>query len=506
MKAQCFRLVRYAIVSSPVILAAALIATGCSTSQKPGDSTASHDSYTVSSGGSKKSTTGYQLPAFEEKTLENGLHILFVPDDKLPYTTYSMLIRSGSTSDPQDQAGLASLVADLLNKGTAKRSATQMAQDLGNMGADFSGEASADYTELSASSLSSVADQLLTDFSEIVMQPAFSDSEIERVKKQYVAEIERRVDSPEGFADLAFAQMLYPDHPYGRPINGTLASMDVIKKKNIIQFYLRNYRPSNALMAVVGKYTPAMKEKIEKTFAAWPNREVPEIKFPPIAAFQNQQILVMNKADMVQAQIRFGYPGIDRKNPDYVALRVANTILGGAFASRLTHRIRKELGLTYSISSFFDARKDRGPFEIETFTKSETIGQTVSETLKVLAEYHDKGATSEELERTKGYLKGLFPAAIETPEKLAFNLMLLRFHGIPDSYLNNYLQEVDHLSLSEINRVITKYFDAKDIKVLVYGNGAQAEAQLRPLVQAPNTLEVKDAVAEKPASKDDKED
>jgi zinc protease len=424
---------------------------------------------------------GFQLPTYEEKVLANGLQLLFVPDSTLPYVTYSMLIRTGSSQDPAGESGLASFVAELLDKGTVKRTAPQIAQELGQMGADFSASASQDFTSISASGLAPQAEELLKNFTEIVMQPAFSDTEIDRLRKQTVAEIGREIDSPEAFAGRAFDSYLFGSHSYGQASIGTLESVKALKKKNIIQHYLRYYRPNNAILAVVGKYTPELAAQVEKSFGAWTKRDVPAPTFGTVPPIEGVQIRLVDKPGLVQAQIRIGNLGIKRKSDDYLVLRVANTILGGAFASRLNSRIRRDLGLTYNIGSHFDALQDTGSFEISTFTKNQTVGQTVSETLKILSDFKANGVTSDEVDSTKGYLKGIFPSAIETPEKLAFNLMILRFYELPDTYLTNYLRDIDRISASDVNRAIKKHIDDKNLKVLVYTSAETVLPQLEPI-------------------------
>lgn len=467
-----------------------LILFACSgTSKKSGASASAQAAYSekvrdLPESAKRETKTSYQLPPFDERVLANGMTILFVPDDKLPYISLSLMIRAGSVQDPEGLAGLSSMVAELLDKGTQKRTAPQIAGELGQMGAEFDAAAAMEYTLVSASSLSMQAEPLLQNVLEIVTAPTFSEKEIERMRKQILAGIARRVDSPEIFTEMAFDSFLFGTHPYGRAVSGTQASVMAIKKKNIIQQYLRYYRPNNSILAVVGKYTPEFAREIEERFGAWQSRDVSKTVYPTVPPFSGVQIELVDKPGAVQAQIKFGNLGISRKNDDYVAIRAANTILGGAFSSRLTDRIRQKLGLTYSISSSFDARLDRGPFEISTFTKNNSTGQTVSETLKVLSDFRDQGVSQFEVDMTKGYLKGVFPTNIETAEKLAFNLMILRFNGIPDSYLTGYLSTVDHLSVSEINQVIKKYFDDKNIKIVVYGNASEVRPQLEPIARA----------------------
>jgi zinc protease len=469
-------------LSFALILPLFLIATGCSSSGKHTDGTPVMDT-----------RSGYHLRTFEEKTLPNGLRLLFIPDNSLPYVSFSLLIRSGSAQDPKGQEGLSSMVAELLNKGTTKRSATQIATELGNMGAEFDANSAYDYSVLSASSLSPQADQLLSNVLEITTTPSFPDAEIERARKQTLAQLARLPDNADAFADLAFSSYLYGDHPYGRPTIGTVNSVKALKKKNIIQTYLKTYRPNNAILAVVGQLTPEIRAKVESGFGAWQKRDLAPTTWPETPKIEGLGIRVVDYPAIVQAQVRIGNMGIKRKDPDFLALRVGNTILGGAFASRLNDRVRKDLGLTYNIGSGFDARMETGPFAVETFTKNASVGQLVSETLKVLEQFKTQGATNEEVSRTKGYLKGIFPAAIETPEKLAFNLMLLRHYGIADTYLTNYLRDIDALSTSDINRAMAKALNTKDIRVLVYSKAADVVPQLEPLVGAGH-VEVIEAV------------
>jgi zinc protease len=441
---------------------------------------------------SKKNRKGL-LRGFEEVSLPNGLDILYIPDESLPYISFSLLIKTGAAADPDGQEGLSAFVSEMLDKGTSKRSATQIAKDLGLLGADFESSASYDYSMISASAISSQAEPLLKNVFEIATEPSFSDAEIERVRKQMLSSIQRRVDNPDGFADLAFTEYLFGSHPYGRAVTGTVKSVTGISKRNLIRQYLRFYRPNNTLLAVVGKYTPELRSKIEASFGAWEKRDLPKVEMPALTESQGVHIQLLDKPGLVQAQIRMGHFGIPRKNPDYLSLRLANTILGGAFSSKLNDRIRKDLGLTYTIGSSFDSRADRGPFTIETFTKNASVGQLITETLKVVDDFKAKGVSSEDVSRAKGYLKGIFPASIESAEKLAFNLMILRLYGVPDDFLSDYLSNIDDLSKGSVNEAIKKYIHPEQMKILVYTSAPEVLDQLKAVPAAQGNVEVKKA-------------
>lgn len=463
--------------SCALFTAAGLLISGCSTGSNSGSGATKANRSLASLGGK----SGFQLAPYEEKTLANGLRVLYVRDTGLPYVSLSLLIKSGSAADPAAFPGLSQFVAEMLEKGTAKRSATEIADELGRIGADFSASVGNDYSLVTASSLSTHAQSLLSNFVEIATSPAFSAPEVERMRKQILAAIAKRVDSPEAFAETIWDDFLFENHPYGKPVLGTKRSIRGLRRKDLIQHYVRNWRPNNAIVAVIGKITPELTQKVETMLSAWEQRSIPPSTFPQFPPINQLALRLVDKPGLVQSQIRMGHKGIQRNNVDFMPLRVANTILGGAFASRLMDRVRKQLGLTYGISSNFDARLDFGPFEISTFTKNESTGQAISETLKVFQTFRQNGATEEEVSRTKGYLRGLFPAAIETPEKLAFNLQLLRLYGIPDAYLSNYLLDLERVSVADVNRVIRQYFDPQKIKVLVYSDAKAVLPQLQPL-------------------------
>lgn len=427
------------------------------------------------------SGSSFSLPPFEEKLLANGLKIIYVTDRKLPYVSFSLMVKGGASLDPKNKSGLSSFVAELLDKGTAKMSATQIAQTLDQMGADFSSSASKDYFLVNASSLASQSDRLLDVLGSIVKDPSFSAGEVERARRNFIARIKKRVDDADDFADLAWMSYLFGDHSYARPISGTLKSIGHIRRKNIIQHYLRFFRPNNALLAVTGQYSDEFKQKLEKSFGAWENRPLASLQQPHVEPPQGLRIQLVDKPGLVQTQIRMGHLGISRSNKDYLVLRLANTILGGAFASRLMDRVRKDLGLTYSISSGFDSGMDLGSFDISTFTKNQTVGQTIAEVLKTFKLFKEQGITQVELDRAKGYMKGLFPRSIETAEKLAFNLLILRLYGVDDKYLINFISDVDALSLTEVNRAIGQYFDPENLKILVYSNATEVSEQLKPI-------------------------
>lgn len=428
------------------------------------------------------SMTKYQnveLSDYKEQQLNNGLKVLLMKDTSLPYVSFTLLLKSGSSADPKDLSGLSSMTASLLKRGTSKRNATQLASSLDQVGADFSVSVSKDYSVASASGLSFHQDKILTDFAEILTEPSFPSAEINRVKGLKITGLKQQLDDPSGFVSSILDSYLYGSHPYGRSSDGTISDLRRIRKKHIIRHYVSTYRPNNAHLAVVGNFSDDIIDQLNKAFAEWKPRKVDPVTVPAFPTIATQQVELIHRSDLQQSQIRLGHEGIERTNPDYLPVRVANTILGGAFASRLVDEIRKKRGLTYSISSYFDSRVGQGPFVVSTFTRHDKVNETISETLNVLAEFRAKGVTEQEVSDAKSLLKGQFPRAIETPEALAQNLLILRFYGISDDYLTDYLKEISKISASDVNRAIKKYIHPDKMKILVYSSKTKAMSQLK---------------------------
>lgn len=452
-----------------LVAVAAMVATsamGCAS----GSGTASN------AGASYSKPSSSVLRLHRETVLPNGLRILFVPDQSLPSLSMGLMVKSGASEDPEGMAGLTNLVASLLDQGTRKRNALQIGDDLGRIGASFRASVDHDYSYMSISGLSTASDELFSNFFEITTMPSFADAELARVKKQIVGGIERAFDNPRYIADLAATRALFGKHPYGRSVAGTSKEVASLSKKNVIQHYLRYFRPNNSVLVVVGQFDGDFEKKVETEFGTWAKREVEQEALPVHKGPEGIRIVVVDKPGLTQAQIRFVTMGIRRSSEDFLPLRVGNTVFGGAFASRLNDRIRKELGLTYSISSGFDARLSEGPFEIETFTKVDSIEKVVVETLAMYKKLLSDGITSDEIKRVRGYLAGVFPQAIETSDKLAYNMLLLRLYGIPDSYLTNYVRDLGGVSVSDVNAALRKALNPKNLTVVIHAPAASAES------------------------------
>ncbi len=434
---------------------------------------------TKSSGSEKRTSTketifrsagSFQMRPYKQVVLDNGLKLYFIRDTSLPRLSFTLLVRTGTLQEPKALAGLNALTANLLEQGTQTRSAIALADELGGLGTALDVEATADFTTIYADALTTGADGLLNVFADITMNPAFKDAEIGRLKSQMIAALKKRVDDPSRYADSRMDAFLYGEHPYSRDVLGEVATLNKIRKQDIIRHYLSFYKPNNSSLAVVGNFTDEYERSVESAFARWTKRKTPEVTWAAPPATESVQVKLIVKKGLQQTQIRVSSLGVARRDERFLPLRMSNETLGGGFASRLNQKVRDDLGLTYSIYSSFDARKDRGSFDISTFTKNESAGKTLEETLNVLQEYVKSGATGPETSAARNQLIGQFPRVIETADRLAFNLMVLEWMGVPADYLSNFIKNVGRIKSQEAHEALLGIVDPTKIKILVYGD------------------------------------
>ncbi len=421
----------------------------------------------------------FQIHKYETQTLDNGLTILWVADQALPYVSLQMMFRSGSAQDPKGKEGLAAFTANLLEKGTTKRSASQIAEDLEQIGSGFESGTDPDYTMLSASALSFHKESALKQFAEIVLQPSFTNAEIERFRKQVLGSLQKMADHAEQFTEYLLPNFLYGDHPYGHQSIGTAKAVKHLKRVDLQKYYADNYTPQNAVLAVTGQFDEAWRADVVKAFEAWKAKTGKPVEVPDFPSWKESEILLVDRGDLNQAQIEIGFKGVPRNMPEYLEYRAAIKVLGEGFGSRLFEEIRVKRALTYHIHAWFEPRLKSGPAGIYTFTRVDKIAETVEETLKILKKFVSEGVTDGEVETVKALMRGQFPRTFETPEALARQLLLLNRFGISSDYLTHYMNNLQLVSKDSINAAVKKYFAPDNLRVVVYAPKAKAEAALR---------------------------
>ncbi len=411
-------------------------------------------------------------------TLPNGLTLVVSEKNQLPTIHLQVLIRAGAAMDPPPLLGLANLVAELLPQGTAQRDAAQISQQIESVGGSLSASAEADYATIRLSILKKDLPLGLSILSDILLNPGFDQKEIGRKVSELKARLKRMEEDPRQVAQKAFAQKLYGPHPYAHPPEGSLSTLSSITREDIVGFFHAYYRPNNVSILIVGKISLEEGSRmIQEGLKEWKPAPIlrPSQVQPPALTGP-----VIEKIDrpISQASIVWGHLGIARSNPDFYALQVMNYILGGGgFVSRLVDIIRDNLGLTYGISSHFDARENTGSFQIAMETKSQNTNQALSEISKEIHHFLEKGISPTELSEAKAYLTGSFPLRMDTNAKLVRLLTAVEFYGLGLDFPERYPELINQVTADEVRRVARTYL--KPEKFLLVVVGKQKEIQLK---------------------------
>jgi zinc protease len=416
----------------------------------------------------------YAMPPVQKIALPNQLVLLVSEEHSLPMVTIQILINSGSRQDPAGKEGLANLTSNSLLLGTLKHTITSLNEELDFMGASLDTSCSRDYAILSLRILKKDLYKGFNLLTEALMQPAFPKDEIEKEIQRTLGAIKSAEQKPMEVAEKSFRKALFLGSPYGHPVEGTQDSLSKLTREEVIQFYETFYHPNNAIMSIVGDITvDDIKENLIPRLTEWPASKIQ--KGEVATRFAKGPEIVKIDRNISQANIIIGQPGISRENPDYYTLTVMNYILGGGgFASRMLEEIRNSRGLAYSVTSFFDAGKFPGSFQIVMETKNPSAKEAINIALQQLNLILKERVTEKELEGAKKYFIGSFPMRFDTQMKLAGFLVQVEYYHLGIDYFDKYPSLIDTVTSEDILRTAKKYLHPENYILVVVANLKEA--------------------------------
>ncbi|MGA6827038.1 M16 family metallopeptidase [Nitrospira sp. NS4] len=411
-------------------------------------------------------------------TTANGMTVLVLEQHFLPIVEMHALVKAGSAQDPPDKAGVANLVASLLDEGTTTRSSKQLAEQIDFVGGSLEARAGEDFTTASARVLKKDLDLGFTLLADILMHPAFPRQEFERVRGQILGEMSSDNDDPGTVAMRAFNQLVFHNHPYRWPVNGTEETVARITLADVQGFYAREYLPNQVILTVVGDVTVEQATALVQTyFGTWKKGTSPARATKKPAPVEKKAVQLIEK-DLTQSTILLGHGGISRNNPDFYAITVMNHILGaGGFSSRLMDSIRDKQGLAYGISSHYDARAMPGSFWINLQTRTEATNQAITGVLSEIKAIRESPVSDQELSEAKTFLMGSFPLRLDSTAKLAQVLAQVEFYGLGFEYFSQYPKWIERVTKEDVQRVARQYLDPNRYALVVVGNVAKAKVR-----------------------------
>jgi zinc protease len=412
------------------------------------------------------------FPPYEVRTFPNGLQVVVVQQHEEPAVSMRLIVRAGSAQDPAGKTGLANLAASLLDQGTTTKSAEQIADAVDSIGGNIDTGSGIDLTYAGVLVMKDSFDFAMNLLSDLVRHPAFAQTEVDRQKSQLLAGLRVSRDDPSYIADAVFNRLVYGSHPYGQPQEGTPDTISRLTHDDFQAFHDEYFVPNNSILAIVGDVMPADAfAAAERVFGGWERHDVPTTTYakPPDP---ESRVIIVNKPDAVQTEIRVGNIGTARKVDDYMALNLAIRVLGGEGSDRLQQVLRTERGLTYGAQADLDSYQLTGDIEAQTNTRSaataEVLRLMVNEFWRLQQEPVGRG----ELRAAKDYMIGSFPLTIETPEQIALQVLNALFYQLPLEQLQTFRQRVEAVTPEDIQRVARSYLKPGDLSVVLVGNAS----------------------------------
>ena len=364
--------------------------------------------------------------------LDNGITVIAKGNHTSPTVSLLVAVKTGAYSDPPERDGTAALCARVLDRGTSKRSADVIADDLDGRGASLSVIAGRHQMALAATCLADDFDPVLALVADVARHPAFTDKEIATRRETLITSIRQEEDNPATMAGDAFVQALYGDHPYARKVRGSVAAIEAIRRQDLVRFHQKGFDPPLMTVIVVGDVVEDLAiAGIKKLFGDWPPiaaKVTPGqsvvIKVPEPAQPTARKLVSVPMMNKFQADVVYGFIGVKRSDPDYAAISVMNNALGQyAIGGKLGDSIRERQGMAYYVYSSLDATFGPGPFLIRAGVNAANVERTIASIDEELHGVLKNGFTAQEIEESKSYMVGSLPRQLETNTAIASFLL-----------------------------------------------------------------------------------
>lgn len=428
------------------------------------------------------------LPQARTTTLANGLKVVVVEDTEIPFVSFTLGIKNGSFTDPEDAPGTASAAASLITRGTESFTYEELAEELETNAISLGGGIGMDTGTVSASALKEKAPRALELLAEVVQRPTFPEDEFSKFIKQQKTGLAISDADPSNIADRQLRRALYGEHPYARTTTGELADQDKLTVTASRDWWNEWVRPDTTVLYIAGDVKRReILPLVEKHFGDWKAEgKAPSAEVPAIPQAVKTNITLVDKAGSTQAQIRAAHIGITRKDPNYFESRIINQVFGGSFGSRLNEAVRVQKGLTYGAFGGFGAQRFAGTFTMSTFSKTESAAAALQVLLDESRRLLKDPLTKEEIDLARNYLVGSFVGSRETPEDIVSDEWLVESEGLSKDYYKRYLRAISKATVPQVNKAARALVQPDKLSVVVVGDAEKMQDDLEKI--APTTL------------------
>jgi len=424
------------------------------------------------------------MPPITEKTLPNGFEIVIIENHELPVVNTRLVIGSGSMRDPAGKEGLAQFTANMLKKGTESRSANKVAEEIDFVGGRMDVSVDRDAVTIITELLTRHLDVAVSVLSDMINNPVFDTEEIERYRKQVLNGILQSKENPDVICAENFDRLLFGNHPYGHPVRGNRESVESLTRDDIAGFYDDFIRPNNSFLILSGDvYPDSIFPFIEDAFGAWERKEIAplSVSTPPVP--EGRKILLIDKPDASQSQIRFGSFGITRKSEQYYPFMVMNYILGAgvSFVNRLMMEVREKGGLTYDIRTVNEFNILPGAFYCNTSTENDSTLKAVELALKIMKDMAENEVSDEEYNQAIDFYSGYYPTSLETPSQWAREVARIKLYGLPKDYIEDFVSNIKKVKKDDILQVARMLIDIDNMAFCIVSSAEDVKSDLEEL-------------------------
>jgi predicted Zn-dependent peptidase len=432
------------------------------------------------------------LPRATEATLSNGLTVLVMENNRLPLISMQFNISgAGPIFEPASVPGLASIAAQMLREGTRTRNSIQIAEQTSLLGAEITAAAGfgSSSTVINASGLSDNFDQWLALANDVLLNPTFPADELNRLKQRLKAQLKQQRANPSFLSNETFARAVYGSHP-ASVVAATNESIDAITPDMLLKWHQDRFTPQNTILGITGDVKAAdVVQKLEKALAAWKKTDLKEVLPPNPKPAASKRVLLVDRPGSVQTTVALGNIAIDRRDPDYIALNVANHLLGGGPAARLFLNLREEKGYTYGVYSNFTALKYPGPWRAGGDVRTEVTAGAMTEFMKEFGRMRDERIPASELDEAKRAIVAGFALSLESPSELLGYAIIRKIYGFPTDYWDSYPAQIMAITADDVQRIARKYINPENLQVVAVGD----VGKIRPVMEKYGPVEVYNA-------------
>jgi zinc protease len=429
----------------------------------------------------------FDFPEVDRRGLANGLDLRVARLPRLPVVSANLFFRAGESALDEDRAGLAVLAGDALEGGTRRRSGADLAEGLERIGARLAVSTGWEGTSVSLSCLADRLEEGLALLMEAVLEPDFPELEVARAREQQLAGIRQGLKDPASLASVEAARRVFaPGVPYARPQGGTLATVEPLGRDHLRGFAESYFRPAGGALVVAGDVdADEMEVLADRHLGRWTGAPPAFRDFTVEPRHRQRRIWVVDRPGSVQSEIRAAHVGVERSHPDTFALSVLNTLLGGAFTSRLNLNLRERNGFTYGVRSRFHLRSRPGSFQVQTSVGTDVTAPAVREILAELQGVVDGGPSRAEVEAARDYIAGVFPLRFESVGQVSGSITEQVVFGLDDDHQATYRDRIRAVTVQDAWDAGRRHIRPGETQVVVVGDAAKVAPALEELAVGP---------------------